>query len=418
MAPERCGGAAGEGCRGGRRGRGRVGIELRMIAPWLHHSRPTVLRRAHPDLDIWLHHLEDEADAAFLYRELAQAERDPAKADLYRPAGPGRGPPRGDVAQAAGRATATRSRRRRRRRGARFRAWVARRVGAGVLLPMLLEEEGREVKGYLNLYREAPEGVGGPDGPHAGQGVEGARRDAGVDERRGRRAVAQDRCRRLPPERGLRVQRRPHRQLRPRGRHDRRAGRPRHRPSHAVVVAGLAGMVADALSMGSSGYLAAKSEREVFEHEIAMEKEEIRLMPELEQEELSLHLPGQGHPRGAGRGARHAGDGRSRARARGAGARGAQDRRGDQHADARGLDHRHRHGARRVHSGGAVPVRSPDRRRSGPRSRWPCCPTSASARRAASSPGAACSGAGWTCSWSGSASPASAIVMVTGSWIV
>ena len=36
---------------------------------------------------------------------------------------------------------------------------------------------------------------------------------------------------------------------------------------HAVLVAGLAGMVADALSMGSSGYLAAKSEREVFEHE-------------------------------------------------------------------------------------------------------------------------------------------------------
>ncbi len=32
----------------------------------------------------WLHHLEDEADAAFLYRELAQAERDPGKADIYR----------------------------------------------------------------------------------------------------------------------------------------------------------------------------------------------------------------------------------------------------------------------------------------------------------------------------------------------
>jgi hypothetical protein len=32
----------------------------------------------------WLHHLEDEADAAFLYRELAIAERDPGKADIYR----------------------------------------------------------------------------------------------------------------------------------------------------------------------------------------------------------------------------------------------------------------------------------------------------------------------------------------------
>jgi vacuolar iron transporter family protein len=66
--------------------------------------------------------------------------------------------------------------------------------------------------------------------------------------------------------------------------------------SHAVVVAGLAGMAADALSMGSSGYLAAKSEREVFEHEIAMEKEEIRLMPELEQEELNLLYQAKGIP--------------------------------------------------------------------------------------------------------------------------
>src|SRR5260370_10112527 len=47
-------------------------------------------------------------------------------------------------------------------------------------------------------------------------------------------------------------------------------------------------MIADALSMGASGYLAAKSEQEVYAHEIAMEKEEIRLMPEVEEEELGL----------------------------------------------------------------------------------------------------------------------------------
>jgi len=46
--------------------------------------------------------------------------------------------------------------------------------------------------------------------------------------------------------------------------------------------------VADALSMGSSGYLAAKSEQEVYEHEIAMEADEIALMPEVEAEELAL----------------------------------------------------------------------------------------------------------------------------------
>ena len=32
----------------------------------------------------WLHHLEDEADAAFLYRELASVERDATRAGLYR----------------------------------------------------------------------------------------------------------------------------------------------------------------------------------------------------------------------------------------------------------------------------------------------------------------------------------------------
>jgi VIT1/CCC1 family predicted Fe2+/Mn2+ transporter len=64
--------------------------------------------------------------------------------------------------------------------------------------------------------------------------------------------------------------------------------------SNAVLVAGVAGMVADALSMGSSGYLAAKSEREVLEHELAMEREEIRLMPELEREELELVYQAKG----------------------------------------------------------------------------------------------------------------------------
>ena len=37
-----------------------------------------------------------------------------------------------------------------------------------------------------------------------------------------------------------------------------------------VLLTGLAGTVADALSMGASGYLAAKSEQEVYSHEIAL----------------------------------------------------------------------------------------------------------------------------------------------------
>jgi VIT1/CCC1 family predicted Fe2+/Mn2+ transporter len=76
-------------------------------------------------------------------------------------------------------------------------------------------------------------------------------------------------------------------------------------PYHIVVVSGVAGLVADALSMGSSGFLAAKSELEVFTHEIAVEKEELRVMPDLEEAELVLLYQTRGmHPDAARRAAR------------------------------------------------------------------------------------------------------------------
>lgn len=58
--------------------------------------------------------------------------------------------------------------------------------------------------------------------------------------------------------------------------------------SDIVLVTGLAGMLASALSMGSSAYLAAKSQREVYEGEIAREKTEIEENPEEERQELEL----------------------------------------------------------------------------------------------------------------------------------
>jgi VIT1/CCC1 family predicted Fe2+/Mn2+ transporter len=61
-----------------------------------------------------------------------------------------------------------------------------------------------------------------------------------------------------------------------------------------VIVAGVAGLIADALSMGSSGYLAAKSEQEVYANEIAMERDEIALMPEVERDELALIYEAKG----------------------------------------------------------------------------------------------------------------------------
>ena len=58
--------------------------------------------------------------------------------------------------------------------------------------------------------------------------------------------------------------------------------------SHIVLISGLAGMLASALSMGSGAYLATKSEREIYEAEIGRERGEIEEDPEEEREELSL----------------------------------------------------------------------------------------------------------------------------------
>ena len=64
-----------------------------------------------------------------------------------------------------------------------------------------------------------------------------------------------------------------------------------------ILVTGIVGTVADSLSMGASGYLAAKSEQEVYEHEIEVEKEEIRLMPDIEEDELALIYETRGIPK-------------------------------------------------------------------------------------------------------------------------
>jgi len=252
-----------------------------------------------PAPQLWLHHLEDEADAAFLYRELAGHEPDPDKAGLYRKlaevedrhvemwrkllaengyAAPG---PRPSLR-------------------ARTMAWVARRFGSGTILPMLLEEEGREVRSYLDLYRQSPGGSTGPTALTLAQEsaahAESLAGLTGVSGEPWHKTGAGGILRNLVYgfNDGLTANF---------GLVAGMIGAQAHAniAGHAVIFAGVAGMVADALSMGSSGYLAAKSEREVYEHEIAMEKEEIRLMPELERDELSLLYQAKGIPEGQAR---------------------------------------------------------------------------------------------------------------------
>jgi VIT1/CCC1 family predicted Fe2+/Mn2+ transporter/rubrerythrin len=58
--------------------------------------------------------------------------------------------------------------------------------------------------------------------------------------------------------------------------------------SEVVLAAGLAGTMASALSMGAGAYLASKSEREVYESEVARERREIQEDPQEERLELEL----------------------------------------------------------------------------------------------------------------------------------
>ena len=97
---------------------------------------------------------------------------------------------------------------------------------------------------------------------------------------------------------------------------------------HYVLISGLAGMLASSLSMGAGAYLAAKSEAEVYEAEIAREKVEVEENPEEEIEEMSLFYQLQGFTPeesqrmaerlGGTAGANGAGHGAARARALGA----------------------------------------------------------------------------------------------------
>jgi VIT1/CCC1 family predicted Fe2+/Mn2+ transporter len=54
-----------------------------------------------------------------------------------------------------------------------------------------------------------------------------------------------------------------------------------------IVLAGVAGLLAGAFSMAAGEYISMQSQREMFENQIAVEREEMRIMPEVEQEELA-----------------------------------------------------------------------------------------------------------------------------------
>src|SRR6266511_3297171 len=72
------------------------------------------------------------------------------------------------------------------------------------------------------------------------------------------------------------------------------AGATNSRP--AILIAGLAGVLAGAGSMALGEWLSVQSSRELYEHQIKIEAEEIAASPEEEQEELALIYQSKGLP--------------------------------------------------------------------------------------------------------------------------
>jgi VIT1/CCC1 family predicted Fe2+/Mn2+ transporter len=244
-----------------------------------------------PDLHAFEHHWQDEADAAYLYRLLSGAEPDPKKKDLYR-----------RLAEVEDKHVAIWAKLlaehgrpvKAFRPSARTRllASLGKILGPGFLLPMLLAEEGREVKGYLDMHRMTARGVAGKNEALtlARESAEHATTLNQISGRQGEpwhrtesggflRNVVYGFNDGLTANFGLVAG---------------VIGAAATEAHHTVIVAGVAGLIADALSMGSSGYLAAKSEQEVYAKEIAMERDEIALMPDVERDELSLIYEAKG----------------------------------------------------------------------------------------------------------------------------
>ena len=109
------------------------------------------------DIAAWREHFQDEADAAFLYRTLANMEQDPKRRDIFDRLAQVEDRHAEIWRQVLSENEQTTELPRPSMR-ARLLAWVGTRWGTSLLLPILLREEGHEVRAYLELHRESAPG--------------------------------------------------------------------------------------------------------------------------------------------------------------------------------------------------------------------------------------------------------------------
>jgi VIT1/CCC1 family predicted Fe2+/Mn2+ transporter len=67
-----------------------------------------------------------------------------------------------------------------------------------------------------------------------------------------------------------------------------------HLDAHIIILAGVAGLLAGAFSMAAGEFLSVRSQKELFEYQIGLEAEELKLYPEEEAAELALIYEARG----------------------------------------------------------------------------------------------------------------------------
>jgi VIT1/CCC1 family predicted Fe2+/Mn2+ transporter len=237
---------------------------------------------------VWFHHLHEEIDAAFLYRVLAGMINDVTKKEIYL-----------KLAAIEDKHVAVwknlllinniRINNLNPSLQAKILAWSSRKFGSWILSGALMKEEATEVKSYLGLYKTSSDEstkkaallLAKDSAQHANKLMD----IKGTSDEPWHRSESGGILRNivygfndgLTANFGL------------------IAGVIGASVApHIILISGISGMIADSLSMGSSGYLAAVSEKEVYDNEREMEREEILLMPELETEELALIYESKG----------------------------------------------------------------------------------------------------------------------------
>jgi vacuolar iron transporter family protein len=242
------------------------------------------------DIERWLENLQDEVDGAFLYGAMAAGERRGAVAEIYRRLGAIEAK-HAAFWEAKLREASYSLRPRRPSVRARVLAWLARRLGAAMVLPTMAADEYTHRNDYAVQPETSGTGMTDEERMHArvlekvltgSSGIEGSalariegrHRNVGGNSLRAAVLGANDGlCSNLSLVMGM-------------------AGATVNH--HAVMLSGFAGLLAGSFSMALGEWVSVTSARELAEREIKIEKREVEENPVEEREELQLIYEAKG----------------------------------------------------------------------------------------------------------------------------